>query len=214
MTSTNTAEDGQTQGSGTARRDNLSDVFERLAAQTTRTIAIGEISLALRDRGFGALLVLLALPNLLPMPPGTSTFFGIPMILVALQLLAGYRRPILIRRLRYHEISMESFRAIAGRIRPWLIRFERVAKHRFWPLPQRAAEQLIGIMVLAMGVILILPIPFGNFSPGLAVVLMGPGLGERDGVWTCVGIVIGVLTLAVLGGVAITTGIAIGEMAG
>ncbi len=191
-----------------AAPERLSGVLARLAARTGETISVGDISRALRDRGFGALMILLASPNLLPMPPGVSTVFGLPLIYIAIQLVLGYRKPLLPGRVRRYEFSSGTFRRIIARIEPWVVRFERVARPRLWLLPQRLGEQIVGVAIALLGFILILPIPLGNFLPGVAVVMMCLGLGERDGLWTGAGLAMGVLSVGVVIGVVATAGIA------
>lgn len=187
----------------------LSDILRQLGARQTESIALGELTMTLKERGFGVLMIMLCLPNLVPMPPGVSTVLGIPLILIAGQLAIGYRRPLLPRRLRYKEIAMQSFRAAIGKVVPWIERFERLANPRLWYLPQPLAERLIGMVALAMGLILILPIPFGNFLPATAVILISLGLWERDGVWAGAGIALAIVSAAIAIGVVGTAGLAL-----
>ena len=188
--------------------ERLSSVLARLAARPGETIRIGDISRTLRDRGFGALMILLASPNLLPMPPGVSTVFGLPLIYIAIQLVIGYRKPLLPARVRRYELSSETFRRIIARIKPWIVRFERLARPRLWLLPQRLGEQIVGLAIAFLGFVLILPIPLGNFIPGVAIIMMCLGLGERDGVWTGAGLAMAVLSVGVVIGVLATAGVA------
>ncbi len=187
----------------------LSALLRKLADRPGQEILLGEISRSLKERGFGAMLILLCAPNLVPMPPGVSTIFGLPMMLIALQLISGYRRPILPRAVRMRSISMETVRRIIGFLEPWLLRFEKIAKPRLWFMPQRQAEILIGALALFMGFILILPIPFGNFPPAVSVILMSFGLGERDGLWAGLGIGTALISTGIVIGVIATAGVAI-----
>jgi hypothetical protein len=59
-----------------------------------------------------------------------------------------------------------------------------------------------------MGLMLVLPIPFGNFPPAVAVIVMCLGLGERDGVWTGAGILLAILATGITIGVLATAGAA------
>jgi hypothetical protein len=194
-------------GNGTAP-ERLSAVLRRLASRQVEKLTLGDISRALKDRGFGALMILLSAPNLIIMPPGVSTIFGLPMMFVAFQLVYGYRKPLLPTAVRYREVPIATFRSIIDRIEPWILRFERVARPRWWILPQRIAEQVVGGVSLLMGLILILPIPFGNFLPAVAIILMCLGLGERDGVWTGTGILVAILSVGIVIGVVATAGLA------
>jgi hypothetical protein len=188
--------------------ERLSMVLRRLAARDVEKLTLGDISRALKDRGFGALMILFCAPNLIIMPPGVSTIFGLPMMFVAVQLIIGYRKPLLPGRIRFREIKITTFRAIVEKIEPWIMRFERLARPRLWLLPQRLAEQVVGSIALFMGLLLVLPIPLGNFPPAVAVIVMCLGLGERDGLWTGAGMLIAILATGIVIGVLATAGIA------
>ena len=45
-------------------------------------VTLGELVALLGNRSFGLLLLLFALPNLVPLPPGSSTVFGLPLLLL------------------------------------------------------------------------------------------------------------------------------------
>jgi hypothetical protein len=188
--------------------ERLSAVLRRLASRDVEKLSLGDISRALKDRGFGALMILFCAPNLIIMPPGVSTVFGLPMMFVAVQLIIGYRKPLLPKKIRFRQIKITTFRSIVARIDPWIMRFERVARPRLWLLPQRISEQAVGSIALLMGLLLILPIPFGNFPPALAVIVMCLGLGERDGLWTGAGILLAMLATGIVIGVLATAGLA------
>jgi hypothetical protein len=59
-----------------------------------------------------------------------------------------------------------------------------------------------------MGLLLVLPIPLGNFPPAVAVIVMCLGLGERDGLWTGAGMLIAMLATGIVIGVLATAGAA------
>jgi hypothetical protein len=207
-----TSQNNELPRSGTTRKANtntrMSDLLRQLAATGDSHIALGQITMTLKDRGFGAMLALLALPNLLPTIPGTSTIFGLPMILIAGQLLLGYRRPFLTRGMRHRQISTDRFRKILHRAEPWIAHYEKLTRPRFWPLSQKTAEKIIAAAIVLMGAVLVLPIPFGNFLPGIAVVLMSMGLIARDGLWTLAGLAFALAALAITVAVIATAGLA------
>lgn len=201
---------GPTEGPGADPQgpERLSSMLRRLALRNVEKLTIGDISRALKDRGFGALMILLCAPNLIPMPPGASTVFGLPMMFVAWQLIIGYRKPLLPKSIRFREIPMGTFRSTIDKIGPWIEKFEKLAQPRWWLLPQRLAEQIVGGLSLFMGFILILPIPGGNMVPAISVILMCLGLGERDGVWTGAGIVVSILATGIVIGIVAAMGTA------
>lgn len=179
----------------------LSDVLTGLAAGPGDWISLGSIVAALSDRSFAALLVLFSGPNLLPLPPGASTLFGLPLVIIAAQLLLGRPEVWLPRGVRDRAIDRDSFARIAARLEPPLRRLERVARPRCWPFPKVVADRLAGALALAMAVLLVLPIPFGNWLPALSIVLCGIGLSERDGLWFGAGMLAGAVSVSVVGGV-------------
>ena len=57
-------------------------------------------------------------------------------------------------------------------------------------------QRFLGIAFVILATVMSLPIPFGNFPPGLAMALMAIGLIERDGLIIILGLAIGTGTLA------------------
>jgi len=61
----------------------------------------------------------------------------------------------------------------------------------------RAGRRLVGAMLLALGIVVILPISvIGNVLPGLAIVILGMGLSQRDGMVIGAGLLLGAAALA------------------
>jgi hypothetical protein len=90
---------------------------------------------------------------------------------------------------------------MAIRLQPYLQRFEKLARPRYWMVPQAVAERFVGLVVLIMALMLILPIPFGNGLPAWAIMFVSLGLSERDGVW------LGMGTLTAAGALGLVVGI-------
>lgn len=171
-----------------------------LAAATDGPVAIATIRDALGDRSFAALLVFFAAFNLLPLPPGATLFFGIPLLMITVQMVAGYRTAWLPRGLLRYSIAADRFRSLIDRFIPQLERLERLVKPRHWPFAShRLSDRVIGLVGLVLATAVTLPIPFGNWLPALAIALMGLSLSERDGVFLAAGIVVGLISLLVIG---------------
>ncbi len=174
----------------------LSELLSELADRAGERISLGALADAIGDRSFAALMIIFAAPNLIPMPPGASTVFGLPLLLVAVQLLIGRPRVWLPELMSRRSIDKATFTLIAHRLAPILRRFETVARPRFWP--PMATDRLVGFVVFVLAVVLILPIPLGNWLPALAVILISLGLAEKDGLWIVGGALTGVASLAVV----------------
>jgi hypothetical protein len=182
------------------RRKRVSEVLLDLAGDGSGWLRLGDIVTALGDRGYGLLIFILALPNVLPLYiPGLSAVFGIPLALIALQMMLGLPRPWLPQALLRRPVRRQEFARITHRILPWLLRLERLLKPRLPALTSLWAERAIGLFALVLALMLALPIPFTGIPLGAALALMGIGLLERDGLVLMAGAAAGALAVAYSG---------------
>ncbi|MGA1860165.1 exopolysaccharide biosynthesis protein [Azospirillum sp. 11R-A] len=168
-------------------------------------ISLGEIMDALGDRAFGALLLILSIPNVLPVP-GLSTATGVPMILLGAQMAAGRHSPWLPRRMLTASFDRKAFLGVIRRAKPWAERVERHLRPRLPAMAGPTAERLLGLAVVVLAVILSLPIVFGNQPPALAIALIALGLMESDGVFVSAGLVAGLLAIVIVAAVLLGLG--------
>jgi hypothetical protein len=195
-----------------------SEVLSRLSEQPADRLTVADIVAVLRDRAFALLVVLLGLPNCLPMPPPIPLVCGLLLALVAVQIAAARPTPWLPRSLLSRSIKREDVRRAVRRAFPALRKLERWSRPRMTLFDTPLAMRLVGFLLLALALGLIFAAPIvGQIPLGLAVCLVGLGLVERDGVVVAAGIGIGALGLALsLGFIwAIVAGAAslIGELA-
>lgn len=165
----------------------LSDVLRDLESGLGPRIALGDLISGLRDRSFAPLMVLFAVPNVFLYLPGSSVITGLPLIILALQLVAGRSSVWLPRVLRDRSVERAGFARIVRYSLPWVERIERLARPRLWPGATASVDRLIGVACLVMALLLFLPIPFANGVPALAIIALGLALSERDGVWLTLG---------------------------
>jgi hypothetical protein len=185
------------------RAERLSDILARLAEPATGSVTLGEVLAAVGERSFGALLVILAIPNMVAgLIPGLSILLGLPLLLVSLQLLVGADRPWLPRRLARLEIQRADLRRIVERTRKALRRLERALRPRLEFLTASWAERLIGLGCVALSILVFLPIPFANLVPATGIMLFGFSMLERDGLMALAALGIVGLSAALFGGVA------------
>lgn len=145
-------------------------------------ISFDEIRTSLDDRAFGLLMVILALPNLIPIIiPGLSTILGIPLAYIGLQLMLGRHPPWFPGWITQRSFSRSRFQAVLAQGLPYVVKVERFLKPRAIWLVEGIGERIIGFTVLVLALTLTLPIPFGNGLPALAIVMFGLGLIEKDG---------------------------------
>jgi len=166
-----------------AKRHAASALLEDLAeAFPADDVSVGELVDRLDARAHGVLLLVLALPMCVPNVPGISTIFGILMLAPAIQLVMGSRRLWLPRRVRSWTIDGETLRRTLRRGAPALQRVEFLIRPRWWRLTGFPFTILVGLQTLLMAFILILPIPFANWPPGMTVAMTALALLQRDGV--------------------------------
>ncbi|PWR23987.1 exopolysaccharide biosynthesis protein [Zavarzinia compransoris] len=162
-------------------------------------ITIGEIVDLLAERGFGLLILLLALPTCLPIaPPGLSAIAGFPIALIALQMVAGLPRPWLPKRVLAKSLDIEDLRRVVKGGLPVVHRIEKVLKPRLQALTGAAQERLVAVLIAALGLLLASPIPFTNIPLSFAILFLALGLIEQDGLMTAIGIVAGIAAILFL----------------
>jgi hypothetical protein len=160
-------------------------------------ISVGTLLRAHGQSANGSLLLLLAVPCLLPIP-GTGTVLGLGVLAMAVAMWRGQPDAALPRRVVELEMSrtwaqrvLSSLATIYG----WAARLTRVRLG--WALAA-PAHRGIAASVGAMAVVLILPIPFGNVLPALALVLIGLGSVFRDGLPVVLGVLTAVSTASLM----------------
>jgi hypothetical protein len=177
-----------------------SEVLHDLATAEGERVSFGEILLRLRHRAFGFTMLVFGLPCSLPMPPGIPTICGIALVLIAINLILGRRRIWLPKAIAAKTIARADLQRMVTRALPLLQRLERFCKPRVAMVTETAGKALIGVVVLALGVLLILPIPFiGNIPPGIATAVLAVGLAERDGAVVIAGLLLGLVAIGLAG---------------
>ena len=177
---------------------------EFAASHTEPRISLGALRDALGDRGFGVLLFIFALPNLVPVNiPLLSAVLGLPLVLLAAQLSYGRHKPWFPDWLTDQTFSRQGFAAIVTRALPALERAERLLQPRLTILLSWTGERLIGIAILVLALILTLPIPFANWLPAFAIAIIGLAIVENDGVAVLAGLAVGVGSVIVAAAVVI-----------
>jgi len=146
-------------------------------------VSIGEVLDAIADRGFGLILLVLALPAALPLPaPGYATPFGLMMALLALQMMRGRHSPWFPERVRARRISRGKLAwtvknaGVPLRFVEWIIRPRLSGLAR-----NRAFLSLIGFIVLLMSISMSMPIPLTNTAPSFVIFVLAAGILEEDG---------------------------------
>jgi len=170
-------------------------------------ITFRDILTELRHRALGFTLLIFALPCSLPMPPGIPTVCGIALVIIALNLIAARQRLWLPSAIANKSVARADLKRMVDRVAPYLERLEKVCKPRFPIVTDSVGKILIGIVILALGFVMILPIPFvGNMPPGFAASVIAIGMTERDGLVVLIGTLASAVAIALA---SVATGAAI-----
>ena len=182
-------------------RRKLTEIMQDVASGEGERVTIADLLTEMHGRAFGALMLVFAFPNILPSPPGLSGVLGLPLVFLSAQLMLG-RAPWLPAFIASRSLSREAYAGLVRRVSPWLARAETMLQERLWLMVSPPALRVLGAVCLFLSLLLILPIPFGNMLPSIALCLLGLGMLERDGIWIIAGLVAAVIATGVVGAIA------------
>jgi hypothetical protein len=192
-----------------ARLAGLANSSEQPEGSPPEAIRIEEILKLARERSFGLFLAVLSFPSALPLPaPGYSTPFGVVILLLALQMLAGRATPWLPPWVLQTSIERKQFQKWVQAGIPWLQRLEQVARPRWNPVcTSRLGQVWLGTWMGLMGISMIIPVPGTNTLPAMGVFVTAFGLLEEDGILCSLGSLIcvaaGLLTTSIVVGLGL-----------
>lgn len=147
-----------------------------------QTLTFSDLLSGLGRRAFGMLLFVAALPAFIPIPVG-GALSGPLIMLIAAQLLVGLRRPWLPAFIAGRGPKRQALARFERIVDPWLGRLEKIVRPRLTVmLDHRLASASTGLLLLVLGLLLSLPIPFTNYLFGAIILLFALALLERDGV--------------------------------
>jgi hypothetical protein len=172
-----------------------SELLAALAASAPERLSLGLIGGALGERQLGIVILCMALPNCIPGPalPGFSTVLALPIIWIGGQLALGLGGAGLPRFLRHRTVSRRRFIAFVLRATPWLVRMERWIGPRPSFLTTVPGQRCLGVIFALYGLVLAVPMPFGNIPIGCGIAVLALGLIEEDSRALGIGMAIGVL---------------------
>lgn len=178
----------------------ISDILRTLPDNfSTPDITIGELKDTLSGRAYGILLLVLTLPTLIPIPtPGLSAVLGAPLVLITFQLLLGMDTPWLPQFIARRNIKRDHLRRVCTRVIPYVEALERLFKPRLDFLVRRPANHFIAFLCVILSLMIMLPIPFSNALPALAIFLFAMGFLQRDGLFVIFGMIITLISTTII----------------
>jgi hypothetical protein len=160
-------------------------------------LSFSDLAAQLHSRAWGGLLFIFAAINMLPLPPGTSAFFALPILLVSGQMMFGLSAPWFPAFINRRGVTKQELRRLIGKIEWFELRVERIFKPRLPGLTGPASARLIGVVCFLLALVAAIPIPLFHMAPAAAVALFGLALIYRDGVLVIGAAVASVLSLVV-----------------
>ncbi len=186
----------------------ISRIVAEVAARCPgERISLGEMAESFGDRAFGLLILLLLLPSLLP---GMASVFGVPVLVLGVQMGMGRRVPKLPRFIARQSIKRDDLLRLAGASSKWLRKVEHFVKPRPGFFTSPAGDRVFGWLTAYVALMLILPGPGTNGPPAFGNIVMALGLVEHDSrvtafgaALTVAGCVFATFVLVALGWVAV-----------
>jgi hypothetical protein len=157
-------------------------------------IGLGDIVDDLGAAGMGLCLLLFSLASLIP---GVAPVFGLALCALAFGIVLGHAEPVLPERLRRWQMDRDRVDAGLRRLAPIVSWMERWLRPRTKNLLRGPGVRLIGLASLINGILVVLPIPFGNTAPAVAMLILSLGMVVGDGIAVGVGLLATAVALVV-----------------
>ncbi|MCP4804827.1 MAG: exopolysaccharide biosynthesis protein [Proteobacteria bacterium] len=189
----------------------LTDFVESLNGEDS---TMGALVDTVGDRGFGLLLLILALPAALPIPaPGYATPFGLMMIGLGWQLAMGRETPWFPENVRKRTLS---FKGISFSVRngKWPLKaVEVLVRPRLSGLARnRTFLRLVAVTIMLMAASMSIPLPLTNTAPSFVIFILAAGILEEDGLLLIFGMLLAPIAIGIAG-LALYTAITLGPEA-
>ncbi|HLU12484.1 MAG TPA: exopolysaccharide biosynthesis protein [Arenimonas sp.] len=162
-------------------------------------LTLGGLLDQFRTRAYGVFMLIALLPAFVPLPVGAGGISGPLVALIGLQLLARMSHPWVPGFIARRPISREGlarFRDRASRLLRWLERLSRPRTEGVIDHP--LAKAFTGLLLLALGILLALPVPGTNYPFGLILLAFSIALVERDGRLMLVAWALGIVEIALV----------------
>ncbi len=159
-------------------------------------MTLREIRDRLDERAFGLMVLILAIPCLVPALYGVPQIVGIPILLLAGQMLFGREEPWLPEPVLKRTVS----KAMLDRMADFAVKrmgwFERLSRPRLGLCTRGLAEQAAAAFMILATLTIVLPMT--NTVPSVALALLSVGLIQRDGLFVAAGAAVATAWAAIL----------------
>ncbi|MCC4604336.1 exopolysaccharide biosynthesis protein [Xanthomonas campestris pv. badrii] len=165
-----------------------------------QVLRVREILADLQQSAFGVFLFLAILPSFIPIPGVAGGISGPLTVLIGLQMMCCLRKPWVPGFIGERGPRRRTSQRFVAKLAPTLRRLDRLLKPRLDVLLDRLPAQVFsGLLLVLVGILLTLPIPFTNYLFGLILLLFALALLERDGALLLAGWAAALISVAVFG---------------
>ncbi|MEE2526022.1 exopolysaccharide biosynthesis protein [Hyphobacterium sp. HN65] len=161
-------------------------------------ISLGEFIEALGERAFGVMLFALAIPVTIPFLYVIPQIVSVPMAALAFQMAAGRNEPWFPEKFRARQMTRDGLVRMGRTASKWFGWMERLARPRLLFLSGHIGERVVGAVFCLFCVSILTPLPLTNSTPGIAVAIGSLGLITRDGLLILLGLLLGIVWIAIL----------------
>lgn len=172
------------------------------------TVSLRQILSVLDDRGLALVLLLVTIPQFLPLPLGFSNVLALPIAAVTAQIALGRHTLWLPEWLMEKPIRRQRLLQGTGRVVPILRRIERFIRPRLQFVWSPVGNRIVGVVCFLISCVLVMPLPLTGWLPTLALAMIALGLLERDGLVVVLGTLVGIAA----GGVLVSVLLGLDEM--
>jgi hypothetical protein len=164
-------------------------------------LTVEQIVGALGTTSFGTSLMVFSIPEVIPIPiPGMSAVVALPTGIISAQMITGSGQIRLPKSLLKRSIPRKAFAGAVKTIMPFLERAEKGVRPRWRWATKPVAKRFLGAFIFLLACIIALPIPITNMPPAIAIFIIALGLVERDGKLIALGVLLGLASIALIGG--------------
>jgi hypothetical protein len=170
---------------------------DTLASETLRSLGsrdinktsrLGDILDEFHENSFAIVMVLFNTPMAIPWPPGFTTVFALPLLIIAIQMSMGLHKLHLPKWIKNLEVKNSTLSMIAQKTIPIFLKVEKHLKPRYKIFQSVYGEQLVGLISIPAALAIAIPLPLTNGIPAIGIVIMCLGLLKRDGLVVLIGI--------------------------
>jgi hypothetical protein len=168
-----------------------------LSSTADDSIEIDEIVRQLGGSTPGFLLLVLTLPAMIPTGLPIAVPAGAAMMVIGAFMIAGQTEITMPSWLAHRSLTKKQLRYVVKFTDPVMTWLERMLTPRWAAMMKPRQLRFVGLIVAVNGFLILLPIPFGNSLPALAVMVMALGMMLGDGVAILSGILLTGLALVI-----------------